>query len=144
MYEDLFKKNKKALDFIRETEDIVDNELNSLLPLACTNLRSKTIVGIAEMMTSFAEHQRIARFHNAINNKSAIHQNNNGCMFRQIQIQDCDFAIGVSGSDYLAYSFGRFIDDKIEILKANASSDTVKIQEEIEMLAKLFDASIIR
>ena len=54
MYEDLFNRNKEALEFIKEHEEIDDDELYSLLPISRTKIHCKTIVGIADLMTKFA------------------------------------------------------------------------------------------
>jgi len=56
MYEKLFEKNKKALEFLKEKEAMTEEEINSLAPIWKTKLYCKTIVGIAEIMTEFAEH----------------------------------------------------------------------------------------
>ena len=55
MYEDLFKRNEEALLFIKEQTKLPDDQLNSLWPICRTDLSSTTIVGIADMMTKFAE-----------------------------------------------------------------------------------------
>ena len=57
MYEDLFKRNKEALEFLKEETKLPDEQLNSLWPIRSTALQSYTIVGIADMMTKFADKQ---------------------------------------------------------------------------------------
>jgi hypothetical protein len=56
MYEKLFERNQKALLFIKEKEGLTNDEVNSLLPICKTKLYSKTIVGIADLMTEYSEH----------------------------------------------------------------------------------------
>jgi hypothetical protein len=56
MYKKLFEKNKKALEFLKEKESMIDEEIKSLAPICKTKLYCKTIVGIADLMTNFAEY----------------------------------------------------------------------------------------
>lgn len=55
MYEDLLKKNKKALDFIRNKEGLKEDELNIYCQIGRSELYAKTALGIADLMTDFAE-----------------------------------------------------------------------------------------
>jgi len=57
MYKELFEKNKDAIVFLKEEECLDDSEINSISPMRHTKLNSKTIVGIADLMTRFAEKQ---------------------------------------------------------------------------------------
>lgn len=57
MYKELFDRNKEALEFIKKKVNIDDNQLYSLWPISRTDLNCKTIVGIAELMTEFANIQ---------------------------------------------------------------------------------------
>jgi len=55
MYKELFDRNQEALSFIQKKTDINSVTLNSILPISATSLQSKTIVGIADIMTEFAK-----------------------------------------------------------------------------------------
>ena len=57
MYEELFDRNKEAIVFLKEEENLSDSEINNMAPIRHTKLNSKTIVGIADLMTKFAEKQ---------------------------------------------------------------------------------------
>lgn len=55
MYKELFEKNKEAIVFLQKEENLSDHEVNSIAPIRHTKLNVKTIVGIADLMTRFAE-----------------------------------------------------------------------------------------
>jgi len=66
MYEQLFKQNKEALDFIIEKEALDIKRAESICQIAQTKLYSKTVIGIASLMTEFAKeyHNKQLRLHN--------------------------------------------------------------------------------
>lgn len=57
MYEKLIKRTEKAIVFLKEKEQLTEEESHPLWPITHNKLISKTMAGIADLMTEFAQQQ---------------------------------------------------------------------------------------